>query len=1363
MTLPIVLLGTATSYSAEKAGAITGGILFCLALLFGVIKCCQILRRPTASKLCVSALLLVLVGWGISSGSAGLAAAFNLPKSGPLVLATGLLTVLFMLVALILGIVGLSLFDSRRYTQGRGQGIWAVVLSGLMLLVFMTGAVVAAFKQADKASLGNLNQTEASSGRIALQAYNFSLEPNSQWRVLQDPKVLSPEACLAMRIVKENVFALVIAEEVGAGLDTPTLVQAIKLNMETAAEVLHQTEENRQFNGVDFVRVQSEARLDDTKMELAYEHWIASQGGRCWQIVVWSDRKSRAVVARRAEELARTFNVLDTALAGGAIVKDRDRPAWGYATHLEPLDWNAWDDKTQHTALADFSAQRHLEGLMVVPIRFPGEAPDMEATTRALLSTMDFEHPAPADEDGASSSVWLTGKTGGEGRELRRQRTGDDGLSYHYVMRVIRWSRAAVLVAGWTVEGRGDMDLVTRSIDAVTLSEPEGEIPVLGAPEQEAYGVACNQAGLAYFAREDYAAAVRWFKTGFEATHTDPAMLDNVLLSMENSGRSAEALEYFATHQARFADHVELGVRQARLLALQGRVQEGLGTFLQLMDKGLRDENELWGWLNLLVGQEEYPSAVESVEKWLARLPSPNVRRWHAQTVSSSGNHERAVQLFEALANENPADRRAAYDLAQAYNEAGEHSKAGAVAEKILTEETDAPRALLVLGWSQMGRKWYRDAKATFERAARKSPRDEEIQDAIRTASAALGQGNNSDIKEPVAPVEMPPEVASALAQADAPANFGEGHAYASLLRSTGYHFEKGKPARRTLYRRLKVLTAQGAEELSSLQIAFSPVSERIYMNRLEVKDASGRVTGKASLEDAYVRDLDDGTASFNQVLHMQVEGVQPGSIIECEVTIEDRSPADAFEFQRHLFASVMPVAEETVFVTGQVGEVKAHLTQGDKVKTLRTDSLAAWIAPAQPAEPSESYSLWAERRCPMLWLGGRDGTWETVAHEYLKDVSDRLVVDKTVTDLAAQLVEGRTTPREKTAAIARYIQKEIAYKAIEFGVRARRPNACADTLRLRYGDCKDQSLLVHLLLKAAGVPSHLALVNTDWETTPGLPTLDQFNHMVVHVPALGENWLLDPTDRHLDLGHLPADRLWHAQALVLDPEAPRLLPRAKAAPAGSCRVVNQRTVTPKGRDWEVADTLELHGYYASWMRQAFIGLNPTEQRAKIQALLSVQGQVQVEEFRFEALEAPDEPARLVTAYRVPGGVKADGDKRQGSLPALWERDYLATSYIKDRQTPFEFVYPVHLNSRTLLQLPSGAAPSGTNSLRKSAGTPYNSWSMEPATGEDGLLTVNFEFSAKTGEYPPAEYMAFHEAWETARRVWESPIQWVEK
>lgn len=1352
------------TFSAEQAGYLFGGVFWIVIIVWGIFKCLKIMKRPTTSRICVIALLCVLVAWLISG--AGQLVEFALSSTGAnwLLLKT-IPMILCLVAAFIVAIVGLATYDSSRHLQGRAQAIWALVLS-LLLVPFLIISVVFRLSQAIKArddvadDLGPNQSAPGASGKvIAKPEYNFSIAPASKW-VSVRPEALNKLACVAMRRSNPDIFFIVIAESLSGSLNLDTLTEMARANLAAGAEILEQKQESVVVNGHTFSHLMTHANAHSVNMKIHYDQWLCSEHGFTWQFMFWGPSTSRESLAAQSRAVIDTFKVLDPTKSGGGAgsLVDVSRQGQGYSTKLEGMGWNTFAPEKENNALMQFGAQRLSEALVVLPLRFDSlEPPDLDALTRGLLHTLEFEYTEDGDFE---SKPWSSHPTF-EGREVTTKRLVEE-TEYEYILRVVRDRHSAWLLAGWAATGRGDLALVRRSLDAITLQTPSGENSALTTVQKTALGQVLNEAGLSYFYRKQYDKAATWFEEAFNTTSSDGAMLENVGNALEKQGKYKEGCEKLAPHIARFPKYFQASIRLARLQWLNGEHDTACTTFLETLSRGLSDEDELYGWLDLLATDEAYAEAAQCAEAWVKKRPSANSQRWLAQVTFLSGKQKEALSMLEELMEKYPKDRKIAYDLGGYYNDAGENEKAAVIAEKILKEEEKSPRALMILGWSQMGRKWYRDAKASFERAAKISPNDENVQDAIRQASAMLGQGDNSNIREPLELVSLPAGVAEALQKPVVATDFGKGHSSAWVMRATGWHFVKGKALRKTIHRKVKIVTDEGARDFSSVEIPFNPINEDIFMNRLEVKNADGVTEGKASIEDAYVRDYDDGTANHQKVLHIQVPGVKPGCTIEWEITIQDRFTSDTFSFERQLFANSLPVNAEAIFITGDVSQIKSAVAQGESLQVIRNEGVHAWIAHDLPPADDEPLSIWAERRCPMLWLGGEEGSWQTVAGNYLKDIADRLKPEESVVKLAGQLTQGLSTEGDKIAAIARHVQKDYAYKAIEFGVRARRPNSAAETVRQRYGDCKDFALLLHQLLQGAGIESHLALVQTNWRLQPGIPSLDQFNHMVVYVPSLGETWLIDATNKHLDLARYPSGGFWQEQILILDPAHPHLMTQPQSAPARSCEISSKRTLTMDGEDWKVEETLQLNGYYAAALRSSFTGMSEADQAQNAQKILAAQGAAQLETFHFEHLDDPSQDAVLKLTYRIRDAVRGT----DAALSALWEKDYLASSFVRERHTAFEMFYPMHFTSDVTVKLPSAATKESLARLSQEGRSKFCEWRLvsTPARqGDASQVHVQFEFTCTTGEHPAEAYSAYHDSWEAARRAWDRQISWKAK
>ena len=136
----------------------------------------------------------------------------------------------------------------------------------------------------------------------------------------------------------------------------------------------------------------------------------------------------------------------------------------------------------------------------------------------------------------------------------------------------------------------------------------------------------------------------------------------------------------------------------------------------------------------------------------------------------------------------------------------------------------------------------------------------------------------------------------------------------------------------------------------------------------------------------------------------------------------------------------------------------------------------------------------------------------------------------------------------EKEAAILDYVDREVRYTGIEFGEAAIVPHDPAETLALKYGDCKDKATLLVAMLRAAGIPSYVAMLNAGsrLDVPAELPGMGLFDHAIVYVPGIpglhpgdADLWI-DATDQYARLGQLPInDQGRHA--LIARPESTAL------------------------------------------------------------------------------------------------------------------------------------------------------------------------------------------------------------------------------
>jgi hypothetical protein len=384
------------------------------------------------------------------------------------------------------------------------------------------------------------------------------------------------------------------------------------------------------------------------------------------------------------------------------------------------------------------------------------------------------------------------------------------------------------------------------------------------------------------------------------------------------------------------------------------------------------------------------------------------------------------------------------------------------------------------------------------------------------------------------------------------------------------------------------------------------------------------------------------------------------------------------------------------------------------------------------------------------VWLGNSSSSWEAVGRDYLQAVDKLLVPDKAAREAARKL-------ERAPSALARFVQQEVTYKAIEFGRGARIPRAPNEVLRHRYGDCKDHALLLYHLLRNAGTEARLALVRTGSPVRRELPSLDQFDHMVVYLPATAS--FVDATNKSADLSRGVTSGIAGKDALILDPKQPRLVRIPdQGDEAGDMTLVRDARVVG-GADLEINETATFRGNEAAGMRAYFNDIEPKARVAALQRRLSVSGHaVEVLSLDVRDLREPQKPFSVQVKYIAHGAFHSVGGQLVGRIPALLERGRIDVER-EERETPFEFPMPLTIHSAVSLQLPSGYAPAHPLSRRASTDGPFAAWKMTPEeTAAGRALAGRFDYDRKRGRHKAAEFADLRRDTEAALGALEQEV-----
>ncbi len=167
---------------------------------------------------------------------------------------------------------------------------------------------------------------------------------------------------------------------------------------------------------------------------------------------------------------------------------------------------------------------------------------------------------------------------------------------------------------------------------------------------------------------------------------------------------------------------------------------------------------------------------------------------------------------------------------------------------------------------------------------------------------------------------------------------------------------------------------------------------------------------------------------------------------------------------------------------------------------------------------------------------------WVAFGDWYLGLIRHRLVENRELTGLAREITRGLTTDKQKLDALFRFVQEEIRYEQVYLDKGGFIPNRVEDILIRKYGDCKDYTLLTHILAKSLDINTSIALCfrgrgNEFFSEMP----VSQFNHAILHYRYKGRDYWYDGTNR-VGIPGLTSRDLINQPALLIRPGASKLV-----------------------------------------------------------------------------------------------------------------------------------------------------------------------------------------------------------------------------
>jgi len=241
---------------------------------------------------------------------------------------------------------------------------------------------------------------------------------------------------------------------------------------------------------------------------------------------------------------------------------------------------------------------------------------------------------------------------------------------------------------------------------------------------------------------------------------------------------------------------------------------------------------------------------------------------------------------------------------------------------------------------------------------------------------------------------------------------------------------------------------------------------------------------------------------SLSAMLNMA--DVRNGDIIDLSYTIKGFNPIHNGKFSdSFILNDYVPIGKINVSINtnNKLNYKIYNTTLQPKISEKNGNTNYNWMVETPTRSVYEDNMPSWKIVMPTIIVSGYT-SWEEVVkwatNIYTENEPLSTVVKMKVSEISANY----NTQGEKIKAILDFVQNDIRYLGLEYGIGSYKPNSPNKVFEQRYGDCKDKSLLMVQMLKEIDVEAYPMLLNTTMKGTitevPPSPSF--FDHCVVKV-----------------------------------------------------------------------------------------------------------------------------------------------------------------------------------------------------------------------------------------------------------------------
>ncbi|MBI4706842.1 MAG: DUF3857 domain-containing protein [Candidatus Omnitrophica bacterium] len=334
----------------------------------------------------------------------------------------------------------------------------------------------------------------------------------------------------------------------------------------------------------------------------------------------------------------------------------------------------------------------------------------------------------------------------------------------------------------------------------------------------------------------------------------------------------------------------------------------------------------------------------------------------------------------------------------------------------------------------------------------------------------------------------------------------------------------------------IKILNDRGKEDFSETQINYDSTFERVELEyaRTILPDATVADVGSRHIRDVS-RYLNFPLYSNARVRIISFPEVCEGAVIEYKFKIYNNELINKKDF-------VLPYPlqiKEPLLRASFLLTVPSENSLNIKTINDKFNDFGAVIAPKKELLQKTTTYRWEFENIPQIMpepnmppdseinptiLISSFKNWREIYDWWWGLAKDKISADTQIKKKTAELIKNKNNDLDKARAIYNYCAQDIRYVAVEYGQAGYEPHKAEDIFKNKYGDCKDQAILLVTMLREAGLTAWPVLIATkdNYNLDKEFPAV-LFNHCIAAVSLKEGVVFLDPTAQTCSFGDLPS------------------------------------------------------------------------------------------------------------------------------------------------------------------------------------------------------------------------------------------------